>query len=328
MKECAVLTSSSSRRNRGFTLIELLVVIAIIAVLIGLLLPAVQKVREAAGRVQCENNLKQMSLATVNCSDTNAGLLPPTSGWYPGDGTFSWGSPPSTAGTGQGYGGVLFHILPYIEQANIYNASLGLQIYTTGPVSYQGWNVQNDVVKVYICPADFTNLSGINTVTSPVAVASYGANYQVFGTWLHHGYSWYGEFRSTYPAAFQDGTSNTILFADKYAYPSAQAYGVHGSEYTGSWFGDEPTFAEYVTGTNSKFLVQPTLSYCDTQFLAPDQYGNLVNGCQFMAITAHAGVINVGMGDGSVRGVSTSVSSTTWWYAVTPAGGEVLASDW
>src|SRR5881394_2320113 len=101
------------RRPRGFTLIELLVVIAIIAILIGLLLPAVQKVREAAARLQCQNNLKQISLGIVNSADTNSGKLPPSVGLYPS----------STAAAGNGDGGMFLHILPYIEQDALYKAS-------------------------------------------------------------------------------------------------------------------------------------------------------------------------------------------------------------
>src|SRR5262245_53696076 len=97
------------RRGRGFTLIELLVVIAIIAILIGLLLPAVQKVREAAARMSCTNNLKQLSLATINCADTNSGKLPPSIGLYAGN----------TPAANQSNGGLFLHILPYIEQGNL-----------------------------------------------------------------------------------------------------------------------------------------------------------------------------------------------------------------
>src|SRR5208282_3766952 len=103
-------------KGRGFTLIELLVVIAIIAILIGLLLPAVQKVREAAARAQCQNNLNQMVLATHNCSDTNQGKMPPGLGGYPTVATM----PGAGRGTGS-YGGLFFYLLPYIEQQNMYN---------------------------------------------------------------------------------------------------------------------------------------------------------------------------------------------------------------
>src|SRR5271155_3053812 len=101
-------------RKTAFTLIELLVVIAIIAVLIGLLLPAVQKVREAAARIQCTNNLKQMALATISCCDAHDGLMPPGPGLYPSIGP----------AVDNSYADVFFHILPFLEQTNAYNNTL------------------------------------------------------------------------------------------------------------------------------------------------------------------------------------------------------------
>jgi prepilin-type N-terminal cleavage/methylation domain-containing protein/prepilin-type processing-associated H-X9-DG protein len=324
------------RRWRGFTLVELLVVIAIIAILIGLLLPAVQKVREAAARAKCQNNLHQISLAVINCADTNQGALPPCAGCYPtkGPGCGDWVCPqPVNAGVG----GMMYHILPWIEQDNLYKDTqctdgagnklqgYGIEIggYPYGPGGTNGWSLKhiNDPVKVYLCPSDPTALTGS---TGWAAVGSYAYNGILFQA------DWNG-YRN-FPASVPDGTSNTIFVCDVYA----------GATYNQTdqtlWWWDYNTFQTPSSangdcgslgfyGVNFKPLFQPTPEYCRTTS-TPWGWGGAASVCMCRAVSPHTGGINVAMGDGSVRTVSQGVSGPTWFYASTPASGDVLGNDW
>ena len=149
--------------RRGFTLIELLVVIAIIAVLIGLLLPAVQKVREAAARTQSANNLKQIALASHLCHDTHK-RLPPMLGDFPGPG------PNGATGT------LFFHLLPFVEQDNLYRRALNP---ATGRHEASFAGVNATPVAAYRNPADPS--SGDEPTINGLAVCGYAANFLVFG---------------------------------------------------------------------------------------------------------------------------------------------------
>jgi prepilin-type N-terminal cleavage/methylation domain-containing protein len=283
---------------RGFTLIELLVVIAIIAILIGLLLPAVQKVREAAARTQCSNNLKQISLATVNCADSHQGLLPPSIGLYP-----NWfGSP------GNSDGGIFLHILPYIEQGNLYNSTYCQpepNDRNGGQATYSQWipSVQNAFVKTYICPSDPTQSA------STPAHASYGVNGQVF----RHNYNWGGVSLSLYPASIVDGTSQTIFYTDKLAQCNS---GNYPNNYWPDW---GPIIASNDEG-------DPTGP--GPSMYQPNPIGNPSNCNGGIASSPHTAGINISMGDGSVRFVGQGVGAFSWWYAFTPNGGDILGADW
>ncbi len=186
-------------RQRGFTLIELLVVIAIIAILIGLLLPAVQKVREAAARISDANNLKQMSLALHSCNDAN-GKLPCTVGYFPGTGPAS--TPPPS-----GHGTLLYFLLPYIEQGNLYNASQ----FAAG----NSYSAGQTVVKSYISPGD-PSMPGNDMLNGPRGATSYAANYYVFDSGNDPNGSGNSSSQASIPATFMDGQSNTIVFAEWY----------------------------------------------------------------------------------------------------------------
>jgi len=330
-----------SARKAAFTMIELLVVIAIIAILVGLLLPAVQKVREAAARTQCTNNLKQLGLASHNWNNT-AGCLPPAQGWFPG----------SSPASGSGWGGIFFHLLPYLEQDPLYKSAVttGLNPVGENPGPNQPYFsatsgvgtpsfVGANSIKGFVCPSDPTAGNGLYTdqfFNYQWATCSYAGNFLVFGmvpnpVQFDVVLSYQGA--SSIPTAFSDGTSNTILFAERYAVCvsianplPAQAclwdWWLPASGQTAYLFGGLghhyfPTFAEPTNNGNpigpaSLFQVQPALNNCDVS----------------RASTGHTGGMQVLLADGSVRTLAQSMSGTTWWSAITPAGGEVLGTDW
>ncbi len=199
------MTRSSSRSRRGFTLIELLAVIAIIAILIGLLLPAVQKVREAAARVQCANNLKQMGLGLHSYHDAT-GSLPPAfrtpNNFYSG---WSWAA----------------LLLPYVEQDNLYRemnvvaTDFGGNVYTCQPSNVPGGLSQRPV-KIYRCPSDSGPelnpdrnnhaLSNYRAVAGPYTYPTITVGQDFGGVMWHN-----SKVKLT---AITDGTSNTLAVGE------------------------------------------------------------------------------------------------------------------
>jgi prepilin-type N-terminal cleavage/methylation domain-containing protein/prepilin-type processing-associated H-X9-DG protein len=314
------------RSRQAFTLIELLVVIAIIAILIGLLLPAVQKVREAAARMSCQNNLKQLGLAVQNCADTHQGMLPPALGSYPNNtGVNFYGGrcgSPSCA-----YGGCFYHLLPFIEQGNLYNL--------TACPNGQGYDVEQGgggiamrtPLKVMICPSDPTANNGL--APNPVwAVGSYCFNGMVFRE-----DKWGGGISEPFPASLSDGTSNTILFSEQYAgasptfpngYFSIYWWNYNTFQTPQGWDGSCGSIGH--SGPAYLPLFTPPVSYCLTNTTSAG--GNTVSACMCRAVSPHTGGINVGMGDGSVHLVTQGISGNTWFYACNPQDGLPLGPDW
>jgi prepilin-type N-terminal cleavage/methylation domain-containing protein/prepilin-type processing-associated H-X9-DG protein len=314
------------RARRGFTLIELLVVIAIIAILIGLLLPAVQKVRESAARTTCQNNVKQIALAAHNYDSTNQYL------------------PPGYNSTS--YIGTLGYLLPYVEQDNI--ARQIPQTLTTIPGTGGvwwggGWTAANNRVKTFLCPGDnaadavvqpggygvfayfttsgYTLTGGYFAAQYPtLGRTNYAASAGSLGDVDRQGNTFYGQFVGPYYidsrvsiANIKDGTSNTIGFGEM--------MGGSIQSYTGLPRGQRDFVATWMGACN-----------------LPTAWGLIEAPQWFSYGSMHTNVVNFGMCDGSVRavkkGAGASGANTNWfspsWYALMYMSGykEGGVIDW
>lgn len=314
-----------SVRRSGFTLIELLVVVAIIGTLVGLLLPAVQKVREAAARTQCSSNLKQIALASHSYADVHGVLPPGQLGPYPDIGI---GLPPFDAQ----FIGVFVYLLPFIEQDNTYRLLMQdvPRDYPNPTTVYPPWwnyssasSAAQSRVKSYLCPSDdpYSNTLMTDILTHTFRTAQ-GFELFVGGFGVTEGGSSLGRTSyvgvAGYGGQINNGSVDQYagLFCNRSAVSLAQLTAGDGASNTlmfGEWLDDFDSgprrYAPAWIGTGSLPTAYGTASNADTGV--------------FEFNSKHTGTIQFSMGDGSVRGIRKGIAPGTSAYS-----NYIAASGW
>ena len=324
-------------RERGFTLIELLVVIAIIAVLIGLLVPAVQKVRSAAQRLKCQNNLKQLGLACVNYADSNQDNLLPPGGlflnWDWSDERGSWE----------------VYTLPYMEQDNIYKQAsqvAGGDLKATYQSVAKAWNYFAGLGRSprYLrCPADDFDPNApvsnyIGSLGSQCAIGPYGYNpnqYKCNGTALGWGYPTSPDHGNDYdpanirglfnragaplrfPASIPDGTSNTIMLGESLP-------GSHDHLRWGNWWGFNNGNSHCTTIIPINYLMPERVDLTNADVTRGISNWDVSWGFK----SRHTNGANFLFADGSVHFIPQSISDRTYTLLGCRNDGQPTGNDW
>ncbi len=346
-------------RRQAFTLIELLVVIAIIAVLVGLLLPAVQKVREASNRASCSNNLKQMGIAVQNFASANGGNMP--YGWYPNGQNGTW-----TMAAGSAF----YTLLPYMEQDNLFNG-----VSTNSPQQNFA-NAASTPVKTFVCPSDsgtvnlgamwnapiwptFVWINGTGTAPSThmpdpnngnatqFAGSSYVYSQQALGHGVNIG------------SSFADGTSNTIMISERIqdcfsttlTPTGAHYYTTWADPWTAYWFAGGnlggvgsgfqpnaqgiyranplPTSTPLPTNASTTgYLRTSPTTFVGSAYTWGIQASASPNNCRRTNFSAgHPSGVQVLFADGSVHTMPPTVDPAILYAASTPANGEIFGGE-
>ena len=300
------------RNRRAFTLIELLVVIAIIAILIGLLLPAVQKVREAAARMACANNEKQLLLSIHNYAGAMNDALPPAN--------FYQVVNPQTGNAAEG--SAFYALLPYYEQGNLFTlytqdrpdaGYLGAQFVPLNPI--------------HVCPSDPTTNRGVATLDGKTATGNYALNLALFGA--GGAFNVKGAMSPYRIGNIPDGASDTIGMVEASGcfpgYPAVDPQsGTHENYMTWDYPAYPNTLGPYWPNPD-ELPGQPNY----TGLFALPQIGvSPMKADPNLSQSYHPTVMNVGLMDGSVRTVSAGVGQATWSNALNPADGQPLGPDW